>query len=180
MPMRTRLLALALFCCLPFAGASTPVDAGARNLALLKQYGELGRKGDYAAQAAMWAPDAINNGRPMSIDEIRSQLEDIHRVFPDHRSSAVETTASGDLVIVLTRTSGTHRGVAQTGIYGGMLRGARPQGKHFDVLRAHWWRFKDGKIVWHQVVADDLSMMRQLGLIPDTLPAGYLVTPAKD
>jgi predicted ester cyclase len=105
----------------------------------------------------------------MSIDEIRSQLEDIHRVFPDHRSEAIETTARGDLVIVLSRTSGTHRGVAQTGFYGGMLRGARPTGRHFEVLRAHWWRFRNGKIVWHQVVSDDLSMMRQLGLIPDAL-----------
>ena len=123
---------------------------------------------------------AINNGRPVSVEEIRSQLEDIHRAFPDHASTALETTASGDLVIVLTRTSGTHRGVAQTDIYGGMLRGAQPLGKHFEVLRAHWWRFKDGKIVWHQVVSDDLGMMRQLGLIPDTLPAGKLVRPARD
>ena len=168
---------LALLFALPSASASglAGADDAAGNLALLRQYGELGRKGDYAAQAAMWAPDAINNGRPMSIDEIRSQLEDIHRAFPDHASTALETTASGDLVIVLTRTSGTHRGAAQTGIYGGMLRGAKPLGKHFEVLRAHWWRFKDGKIVWHQVVSDDLGMMRQLGLIPDALPAGKLV-----
>ena len=33
------------------------------------------------------------------------------------------------------------------------------------------WRFRDGKIVWHQVVSDDLTMMRQLGLIPDELTA---------
>ena len=178
--MRTTLFALALLALLLPGYGATPADEGARNLALLRQYGELGRKGDYAAQAAMWAPDAVNNGRPMSIDEIRSQLEDIHRAFPDHASSALETTASGDLVIVLTRTSGTHRGVAQTEIYGGMLRGAQPLGKHFEVLRAHWWRFKDGKIVWHQVVSDDLGMMRQLGLIPDSLPAAKLVKPDRN
>jgi predicted ester cyclase len=155
---------------LPAFAAAAPTTEEARNLAALKTYGELGRRGDYAAQAAMWAPGAINNGRPTSVDEIRAQLEDIHRVFPDHHSSAVETTAAGDLVIVLTRTSGTHRGVAQTAIYGGMLAGATPLGKHFEALRAHWWRFKDGKIVWHQVVSDDLSMMQQLGLIPDRLP----------
>jgi predicted ester cyclase len=156
-------------CILALATAATaaPSPEEARNLALLKQYGELGRRGDYAAQAAMWAADAMNNGRPMSIAEIRSQLEDIHRAVPDHRSEAIETTARDDLVIVLSKTSGTLRGVAQTSIYGGMLRGAPPTGKHFEVLRAHWWRFKDGKIVWHQVVSDDLTMMRQLGLIPD-------------
>ena len=83
-------------------------------------------------------------------------------------------------MIVLQRTSGTHRGIAQTEIYGGMLRGARPTGKRFEILRTHWWRLKDGKIVWHQVVADDLGMMRQLGLIADTLAADKLVTPTKE
>ena len=163
------------------AAADTPEEtSGARNLALLEQYGELGRRGDYAAQARLWAPDAVNNGRPMSIDEIRAQLEDIHRVFPDHASIAIETTASGDLVIVLTRTSGTFRGVAQTSIYGGMLRGARPTGKRFEVLRAHWWRLMDdGASPAFSVVALAPGK-RQLGLIPDTLPVDKLVSSKKD
>lgn len=169
-----RTIALALLLLAPASFAADATDEPAPNLALLKQYGELGRKNDFAAQAAMWAPDAINNGRPMDNEEIRSQLEDLRRAFPDLSSTTVETTASGDLVIVLQRTSGTHRGVAQTLVYGGMLRGAKPTLKHFSVLRAHWWRFKDGKIVWHQVVSDDLSMMRQLGLIPEQLPADKL------
>jgi predicted ester cyclase len=174
--MTRAIIALLCFFALPTAGEASD-DQGARNLALLKQYGELGRRGEYAQQAAMWAPGAINNGHPMSSEEIRSQLEDIHRTFPDHRSEALETTVAGDLVIVLSRTSGTHRGVAQTGFYGGMLRGARPTEKRFEILRAHWWRFRDGKIVWHQVVSDDLAMMRQLGLIADTLAADKLVAP---
>lgn len=175
-----RVLGSLLIAVLPLSAWSAPSAEEARNLALLAQYGELGRRGDYAAQAALWAPDAVNNGRPMSIDEIRAQLDDIHRTFPDHASRALETTAAGDLVIVLTRTSGTHRGVARTDIYGGMLKDAAPLGRHFEVLRAHWWRFKDGKIVWHQVVADDLTMMKQLGLIPATLPADRLAPPRKD
>lgn len=169
-----RILIATLLCLTTTVFAADTADEGTRNLALLKRYGELGRANDHAAQAAMWAPDAINNGRPMDNEEIRSQLEDLRRAFPDLASTTLETTAKDDLVIVLQRTSGTHRGVARTSVYGGMLRGAKPAGKRFEVLRAHWWRFKDGKIVWHQVVSDDLSMMRQLGLIPDTLPADKL------
>ncbi|HTU66428.1 MAG TPA: ester cyclase [Steroidobacteraceae bacterium] len=175
-----RSLALAWALLFTSLAMAAPSVEEARNLTVLKQYGELGRQGDYAAQAALWSPDAINNGRPMSPAEIRSQLEDIHRVFPDHQSKAVETTAAGDLVIVLTRTSGTHQGIARTDIYGGMLKGATPLGRHFDVLRAHWWRFRDGKIVWHQVVSDDLNLMKQLGLIPATLAADKLASPTKD
>lgn len=177
-----RILATTLLCLLAAAsfGQSTHSDDTARNLAVLKRYGELGREGNSAAQAALWAPNALNNGQPVTPDNVRAQLEDLRRTFPDLRSEALETTASGDLVLVLLRTSGTHQGVAQTEIYGGMLRGARPTGRRFEILRAHWWRLKDGKIVWHQVVADDLVMMRQLGLIPDTLPADKLVGPSKE
>jgi predicted ester cyclase len=173
--MRTLLIALLLVATHPCAAQ----DAATTNLELLKRYGELGRLGDYARQAALWAPHALNNGLEVTTEDIRTQLEDLHRTFPDLRSETLETTASGDLVITLQRTSGTHRGIAQTGIYGGMLRGARPTGKRFEILRTHWWRLKDGKIVWHQVVADDLLMMRQLGLIPDTLPPAKL-SPTKE
>ncbi|HEY6123073.1 MAG TPA: ester cyclase [Steroidobacteraceae bacterium] len=178
-----RFILLALLIAAPGAGAfaATPSpDQTARNLEVLKRYGEVGRQRDYAQQAAMWAPNALNNGRPVTPDDIRSQLEDLHRTFPDLRSEIVETVSSGDFVIVLQRTSGTHRGIAQTEIYGGMLRGVRPTGRRFEILRSHWWRLTDGKIVWHQVVADDLGMMRQLGLIADTLPADKLVAPTKE
>jgi predicted ester cyclase len=178
--MRLFVVALLLLASATCFGQSARTAETARNLEVLKRYGELGRQGDFAQQAALWAPNALNNGRAVTPDEVRAQLEDLRRTFPDLRSEALETTAADDLVIVLLRTSGTHQGIAQTEIYGGMLRGARPTGKRFEILRAHWWRLKDGKIVWHQVVADDLVMMRQLGLIPDTLPADKLVAPAKE
>jgi predicted ester cyclase len=177
--MRFILLALLLGAQGAYA-ATPPPDEAARNLDILKRYAETGRQGAYAQQAAFWAPSALNNGRKVTVDDIRAQLEDLHRTFPDLRSQTLETTASGDLVITLQRTSGTHQGVAQTEIYGGMLRGAHPTGRRFEILRTHWWRLKDGKIVWHQVVADDLLMMRQLGLIPDNLPADKLAAPTKD
>jgi predicted ester cyclase len=175
-----RFILVALLLGASAAQSSPPSNEATRNLDVLRRYAEIGRQGDYAQQAALWAPEALNNGRKVTLDDIRSQLEDLHRTFPDLRSETLETSATGDLVIALQRTSGTHQGVAQTGIYGGMLRGARPTGKRFEILRTHWWRLKDGKIVWHQVVADDLLMMRQLGLIPDNLPASKLAAPTKE
>ena len=155
--------------CSPGYGA-TPADEGARNLALLRQYGELGRKGDYAAQAAMWAPDAVNNGRPMSSRRdplpARGHSSRVSRSCLDRRSRPPLPATSSSCSRAPRAPIAAWR---RPTIYGGMLRGAQPLGKHFEVLRAHWWRFKDGKIVWHQVVSDDLGMMRQLGLIPDYL-----------
>ena len=125
--MRSVLIALLLLLASSSRLAQAAADTQeARNLEVLKRYAAIGRQGDYAQQAAMWAPKAQNNGRAVTIDDIRSQLEDLHRTFPDLHSETLETTAAGDLVITLQRTSGTHQGVAQTEIYGGMLRGARP------------------------------------------------------
>jgi predicted ester cyclase len=119
---------------------------------------------------ACWAPDATNNGRSMKKEMIKSIMEDIRRTFPDYHSQVIETVVQGDTIVTMSRVSGTHRGVARTDANGGLLRGARPTGKHFEVLQTHWWKVRDGKIVFHRGVRDDLSMMRQLGLVSDELP----------
>ena len=173
-----RLVILTLLClAVPALGADA-ADPGARNLALLKQYGELGRRGEHAQQAAMWAPGAVNNGSPVTHrgDPVPARGHPSHlsrsplRGPRDHRERRHADRADSAPRARIVASP-------QTGIYGGMLRGARPGGKRFEVLRAHWWRFRDGKIVWHQVVSDDLAMMRQLGLVPDTLAADKLVAP---
>lgn len=163
---------------LAFTTASAQTPPGSRetrNIELLARYADLGRRGDHAAQAAFWSPEAVNNGRPMKPEMIGTILADIFRTFPDYNSVVVEQRALGDTVVTLSRVSGTHRGVAQTNFNGGLLLGATPTGRRFEVLSTHWWRFNEsGQIVWHQATRDDLGMMRQLGLIPDTLPAEKL------
>jgi predicted ester cyclase len=124
-----------------------------------------------------WAPDAVNNGRPMRPEMIRTILEDIYRTFPDYRSEVLESVAIDDWVITLSRVSGTHKGVAQTNFNGGLLQNAKPTGRRFEVLQTHWWRLRDGKIVSHQGVRDDLRMLQQLGLVSDSLPAALKVAP---
>jgi hypothetical protein len=46
-------------------------------------------------------------------------------------------------------------------------------------MRSSLWRCSSGMLAWHRAIADDLLMMRQPGLIPDTLPAEKLVAPMK-
>lgn len=159
--------------------AQSPDPAAATHVELLAKYYEHGQRGEHEQQAALWARDAVNNGRPMKPDAIRAILEDIHRTFPDYQSTVLEMRALGDTVVALSRISGTHRGMAQTEFYGGLLKGAKPTGKRFEVLVTHWWRFRDGKITWHQATRDDLGMYQQLGLLPDQLPADKMAAPAR-
>lgn len=74
-------------------------------------------------------------------------------------------------MVTLSLVSGPNLGIEQTKFNGGMLLGVKPTGKRFEVFQTHWWKLKNGKIVEHRGVRDDLGMMRQLGLIPDELPA---------
>lgn len=171
----------ALLCLLALAAcAHAPPGNAARNLELLRQYYEFGKVRQHEKQDAMWAPGAVNLGKPVSPDGIRAAIEDIYRTFPDYDSKVLETRALGDTVVQLSRMSGTHRGVARMGIFGGLLQGASPTGRHFEVLVTHWWRFDEsGKISWHEVTRDDLGMYRQLGLLPEALPTEKLVSPVK-
>jgi hypothetical protein len=156
----------ALLCLTAPCFAQAPEDPAARNLALLKQYYEFGKTRDHESQARMWAPAASNLGHQTDMVATRLALEDIHRTFPDYRTEPLETRAVGDTVVQMSRISGTHRGEARTAIFGGLLRGAAPTGKRFEVLVTHWWRFNEsGKITWHQVTRDDLGMYLQLGLV---------------
>jgi hypothetical protein len=109
------------------SAAESVTDTGAKNLRALEHCYDLGKKGDYQAQAAMWSADAINQGRPMKPDAIGSQLEDIHRTFPDFETQDLETKVVGDtMIVVLQRATGTHKGIARTAFYGGLLAGAKP------------------------------------------------------
>jgi len=175
--------ALALLCLLAVSACAhrPPEQNASRNLALLEQYYAHAKSGDYALQAAMWAPAGINLGKPTNPDGIRSSIEDIHRAFPDYASLALETRAVGDTVVQMSRMSGTHQGMAQTGIFGGLLKGVAPTGRHFEVLVTHWWRFDAaGKIVWHEVTRDDLGMYQQLGLVRITATTETPPRPVKD
>ena len=171
---------IAFLCVVLLPAAAETADDATRNVELLRQYYELGKAREHAKQDAMWAPNAVNLGKPVSPDGIRAAIEDIYRAFPDYDSKVLETRALGDTVVQLSRMSGTHRGVARLGIFGGLLQGARPTGRHFEVLVTHWWRFDaSGKIVWHEVTRDDLGMYRQLGLIPDALPTEMRSSPVQ-
>jgi predicted ester cyclase len=51
-----------------------------------------------------------------------------------------------------------------TGTHRGALFGLPPTGRAVKVAQMTIERFRDGKIIAHHRVTDDLAMMRQLGL----------------
>ena len=83
--------------------------------------------------------------------------------FPDLRMEPEDVLASGDKVVARTRGTGTHRGE---------FMGIPASGKSIDVELIDIMRFgEDGLVTEHWGVFDALTMMQQLGAIPEGPPA---------
>jgi predicted ester cyclase len=85
-------------------------------------------------------------------------MEWLLSVFPDHRFDIEDAAADGDTVAVRGTCTATHEGE---------LWDIPPTGKRFAAQQqSHWFRVSEGKVAEHWAVRDDLSMMRQLGVMP--------------
>jgi steroid delta-isomerase-like uncharacterized protein len=94
-------------------------------------------------------------------------FKDIINTFPDQHTTIDRLFAEDDWVIELMTFRGTHRVRATVAHHG--VGGIEPTGKAVSVKQAHFWRIRDGKIIEHEPVRDDLGMHRQLGLAPESL-----------
>jgi predicted ester cyclase len=144
-----------------------------RNLKTVKGFWEALNRGDVPAALAFYADPVVNAGKGVPRAFIGKIFEDIRTRTPDIHFTVEEMVAVGENVIVRGEYSGTHLGVAQLPIDGGLLVGVPPTGKKFVVQHIHWFKLKDGLITVHRATRDDLGMMIQLGLInaPHKAPA---------
>ncbi len=132
--------------------------------------------GDYSALERIYDPAGRNyaaapfeesvppDGRPMGPADMRRTMEWLRGGMPDLNTTIEELIAEGDQVVAWARSSGTPNG----------RTGPVPQaGARTDVYQAHRFRLRDGRIVGHWAVRDDLRMMIQTGVIkPPRPPAG--------
>jgi predicted ester cyclase len=128
-------------------------------------------RGELDAAIEIFDEECSNHGMKVGREGIRIVLEDIYTTFPDWQFEILDVVAENDSVVVRTNIRGTHLGVGQLPVNGGMLRGVEPTGKTFEVQHIHWYKLRDGKIIEHYANRDDISMMQQLGLLPQTLPS---------
>lgn len=77
--------------------------------------------------------------------------------FPEYGLVVDQMIAEDDLVSVIGRASGTHKG---------SFMGMPPTGKSWDVPIHITYQVKDRKIVDHWLVVDTAAFMQQLGMIP--------------
>jgi predicted ester cyclase len=96
-------------------------------------------------------------GLPGTLEGAKQLHRLILAAFPDLRMTIQDMAADGDKVWTRKTATGTHQGE----LLGIPATGKRVAWKVIDVVT-----YKDGKVIEHWVVADTLSLMQQLGAVP--------------
>lgn len=90
-------------------------------------------------------------------ESLKEHIAFFEAAFPGYQLTAEEMVSEGDNIFVRTTFVGTHKGA---------LMGIAPTGKPVTIPIALTYRIANGKIVDHWMLADQLSMMQQIGVIP--------------
>jgi len=129
-------------------------------------YDEGVNRHDAVAAAAFYAVDAKNHGRPVGRAGMQAVFYALFSTFPDFHYRIEESIAEGDRVTCKVTMTGTHLGQpTRPEVFSGMLTGVVPTGKMVRVLQFHGFRVRNGQILEHSAVRDDMGMVRQLGLV---------------
>jgi predicted ester cyclase len=110
--------------------------------------------------------EVVNQRNPDALDELasgafarlaRRWISPFESAFPDFRMELVELVAEGDLVVAHFKCSGTHQGE---------WLGIAPTRRRFErVDEIYIFQVRDGKLARAIGVEDNLSRMRQLGML---------------
>jgi steroid delta-isomerase-like uncharacterized protein len=153
--------------CLLFLAASlfaSPLQE--QNKAIAKRaFEELLSRGRFELAEQLYAKDFVNHGihRDIGLAEDQEALKGWHQAFPDITIVPEKLIAEGDSVVVYWIARGTNTGTGN---------GLPATGKKAEQAGITIWRIVDGKIKEEWSAFDQLSMMKQLGLLPmDKQPA---------
>jgi steroid delta-isomerase-like uncharacterized protein len=135
--------------------------------ATMRQAYDLINAGDIDGFGGLLADDFVEHEELPGLDPGREGVKAFFRMFraafPDMHMHAEDVIASGDKVVARARTTGTHQGD---------FMDIPAAGKRIDVQLIDIIRFgDDGLAHEHWGVFDTMTMMQQLGVVPDAQPA---------
>lgn len=112
----------------------------------------------YADDIEIRAPHGVLTGPDAAV----AWIEEALRAFPDGRHEILSSVEAGDTIAVEGRFSGTH-----TGLITSAAGDVPPTGNSVQIALAAVFRFTDGRMRSEHVYTDQLSLFKQLGLLPD-------------
>src|SRR4051794_23824633 len=99
---------------------------------------------------------------PQGIEGVRTFVQMFREGFPDVKVTVEDALEAGDRVAARSRFTGTHDGE---------FMGVPATGNRVDVEVMDFIRVADGKCVEHWGVTDNMTLMQQIGAIPQEAPA---------
>jgi len=114
---------------------------------------------DPAAFKEMMAPDFVAHvaGGPKNRDGFVQHMNVFNIAFSDMQVTVQDVVSDGEKVVARTTWRGTQDGV---------FMGVPPTGRQMEIEAYIVERLEEGKSVEHWSLFDQLTMMRQLGLLP--------------
>jgi predicted ester cyclase len=100
-----------------------------------------------------------NPGQPPGLEGLKQFISSMHTVLSGLQVNVEDMVAEGDKVVARLRISGTH----QSEFMGNAPTGNQVRFTGIDILR-----IDNGKVVEHWGNVDELGMLRQLGVIPES------------
>ena len=105
----------------------------------------------------IFAATVVFNGQSITRDALKQALGGRRAAFPDIQVTVDDQVAEGEKVSTRRTWRATHRGP---------YRGVAPTGKQVKWTQISVVRFSQGRIVEDWAVADELSILQQLGALP--------------
>ncbi len=143
-----------------------PVDDrhAANRTSVRRQFEELWNNGRVELIGELFDKDFMNFGKQhLDGHALVKRIIGVWRAaFPDLRFAVDLMVAEGDLIMCEVTCQGTHQGNFEliSPLEGPSLV---PNGRAFKVKHIHRFRLREGKVVEHFAVRDDLGMFQQLG-----------------
>ncbi len=114
----------------------------------------------YSTNFVVHWPKGWAENQSHGCDGVRQAIEKIRSAFPDWHEKVVDIIIGDDRVVTRYISTGTHLG---------RYAGTKETGKKVEFDEISIYRIKGGKVVEQWCLADDLSTLRQLGLLEESL-----------
>jgi steroid delta-isomerase-like uncharacterized protein len=150
---------------LALSGCSVNRDAtrapDPKRVVIERYFHQLFNQGKVELVPELLHPDYVNGSPgspelPRGRDGVAIVVKALRAAFPDLEYEIEDLVIGADAVAVRTTLRGTHRGD---------FFGLPATGKTVEVSQMTIEHFKDGKIVAHHRVTDELALQRQLGVV---------------
>jgi steroid delta-isomerase-like uncharacterized protein len=127
-----------------------------------RYFEEVWNQGRVEVLDELLSPDYVNHtpsagNPPAGPDGLKPIVLAIRRAFPDLHFTIEDVIVAADAIVIRTTMTGTHEGD---------LFGIPPTHRKVSVTQIQIERVRNGRIVEHWRVTDELTLMRQLGVFP--------------